>query len=348
MQTKLLRFVQEKHFTQVGGNKLLSVDVKIIAVTNRDLAQEVEQGTFRKDLYYRLNVLTLHNPPLRDRLDDLPLLAQHFLNKFAKQFSLEKKTLSPDAMNNMRRYSWPGNIRELENRLMQATLLGDGKIIDWSLLNIDTQDKARILPTQPQGFIGESGSNIVLPPSSISLTVTPQTSETDATNGYLLGPQTETFPDTETYLSHLALVLHTQIAAAAQQAQFFHAPFGTWIEDELIVQTYFASNRKMRITAARLSISQSTARRRVDKIIAHNERTTHGVRPENWQQVTIALSPLTMGQVLLPDCINKIKLLILEVILQTPVCSLGQAAEMLGVSQPTFYKLKKELELASE
>lgn len=148
MQTKLLRFVQEKHFTKVGGNKLISVDVKIIAVTNRDLAQEVEKGTFRKDLYYRLNVLTLHNPPLRNRIDDLPLLSQYFLNKFSKQFKLEKMSLSSEAANKMRTYSWPGNIRELENCLMQATLLCDGTIIDWPLLNIEDDVKEQIRVAQ--------------------------------------------------------------------------------------------------------------------------------------------------------------------------------------------------------
>jgi diguanylate cyclase (GGDEF)-like protein len=123
MQTKLLRFVQEKHYTPVGGNKLLDVDVKIIAVTNRNLAEEVDKGTFRRDLYYRLNVLTLHNPPLRQRSEDIPLLSSHFLKKFSEQFNTGKKSLSANAMHKMQQYSWPGNIRELENRLMQATLM---------------------------------------------------------------------------------------------------------------------------------------------------------------------------------------------------------------------------------
>jgi diguanylate cyclase (GGDEF)-like protein len=349
MQTKLLRFVQEKHFTRVGGNKLISVDVKIIAVTNRDLAEEVERGTFRKDLYYRLNVLTLHNPPLRDRLDDLPLLSQHFLNKFAKQFKVEKLSLSPEAANKMRTYSWPGNIRELENCLMQATLLCDGKIIDWQLLNIEEDIKQQVPVAQYNPLNHQQALD---KPAENSQHVIPSAVQHASYEEYSPAetPHSEpvdkvAFIDGDACLTQLSKALQAQITVSGQQAQFFNAPFGTWVEDELILQTYLASARKMRLTAARLHISQSTARRRVDKIIADSEMG-QTIRPDNWQHVRDSLSPIAKGDVVVPDCMAKLRLVILEAILNTSVCSMAQAAEILGVSEPTFYKLKKELDMS--
>jgi diguanylate cyclase (GGDEF)-like protein len=348
MQTKLLRFVQEKHFTRVGGNKLINVDVKIIAVTNRDLAQEVERGTFRKDLYYRLNVLTLHNPPLRDRLDDLPLLSQHFLNKFAKQFKVEKMSLSAEAVNKMRAYSWPGNIRELENRLMQATLLCDGTIINWELLNIEENIKEQIPVTHNdtsnhhQTLSTPAESNQHVNSSAHQSAAYEELSHADHSQA---APEEKlVFIDVDSCLTQLSNVLQTQITVSGQLAQFFNAPFGTWVEDELILQTYIATAKKMRLTAARLHISQSTARRRVDKIIADDEMG-EAIRPDSWHQVTDALLPIANGEVVVPDCMAKLRLVILEAILNTSVCSMAQAAEILGVSEPTFYKLKKELEM---
>lgn len=343
MQTKLLRFVQEKHFTPVGGNKLIEVDVKIIAVTNRDLAEEVELGTFRKDLYYRLNVLTLHNPPLRERADDIALLATHFLNKFAEQFKVEKRTLSEQALKHMYQYSWPGNIRELENRLMQATLLCEGKVIDWDLLNIEQEAVPTI--TQQPSAPAQTPTNhptpaaIYSPPEAISVATPPQPQVSLHDKEHV----TPTFISSEECLANLLATFTALLSTAGQHPSYFSAPFGTWIEDELIIKTYLATDRKMRSTASRLSISQSTARRKVDKILAE---TAHSQpeRPENWHVISQALMPIATGQVVVTNCVAKIKLLVLEGVLSTPVYSMAQAAEMMGVSEPTFYKLKKELE----
>ena len=123
MQVKLLRVIQEREVLSVGGNKAVPVDVRIIAATNRDLAKEVAAGTFRQDLYYRLNVVTLALPPLRERADDIPLLAQHFMARFAATNNKKIKGFTPGAMDRLVRDAWPGNVRELENVIERASIL---------------------------------------------------------------------------------------------------------------------------------------------------------------------------------------------------------------------------------
>ncbi|MGE9985988.1 sigma-54-dependent transcriptional regulator [Desulfovibrio sp. SGI.169] len=123
MQVKLLRAIQEREVLSVGGNRAVPVDVRIIAATNRDLAREVDAGNFRQDLYYRLNVVALALPPLRERADDIPLLAQHFMNRFAARNGKRIKGFTPGAMDRLVRYAWPGNVRELENVIERASIL---------------------------------------------------------------------------------------------------------------------------------------------------------------------------------------------------------------------------------
>jgi len=123
MQAKLLRVIQEREIQRVGGEETLSVDVRILAATNRNLEDEVKEGKFREDLFYRLNVVTLRIPPLRERQDDIPLLAQHFLEKYAKKNHKQVKGFSPLAMDMLLKYAWPGNVRELENVIERAVIL---------------------------------------------------------------------------------------------------------------------------------------------------------------------------------------------------------------------------------
>lgn len=123
LQSKLLRVLQERVFERVGGNKETKVDVRIIAATNRNLQNEVSQGRFREDLYYRLDVFPLHLPPLRERLDAIPLLTDYFLNRFSLQIGKKLKGIETSAMEAMEAYSWPGNIRELQNIIERVAIL---------------------------------------------------------------------------------------------------------------------------------------------------------------------------------------------------------------------------------
>ena len=115
LQVKFLRVIQEKEFTPLGASRPIKVDVRIIAATNRELEDEVRKGTFREDLFYRLNVVPLHLPPLRERREDIPLLIEHFIATFSTEYKVEPKKVGPEALEQLVRYPWPGNIRELQN-----------------------------------------------------------------------------------------------------------------------------------------------------------------------------------------------------------------------------------------
>ncbi len=125
LQTKFLRVLEERRFERVGGQRAIEVDVRVIAATNRDLAEMVKRGTFREDLYYRLGVIHVEVPPLRERLDDVPGLAEHFLARFRHQAGRRITGFAPDALAAMTRYAWPGNVRELRNAVERAIVLGD-------------------------------------------------------------------------------------------------------------------------------------------------------------------------------------------------------------------------------
>ena len=129
LQSKLLRVLEEKEFVPVGGTRSKKVDVRIIAATLRNLEAMVSEGTFREDLYYRLNVIPIHIPPLRERRDDIPLLVDHFLRRYCEAAGKPLKTVSPEAFEILMRYDWPGNVRELENALERAIILQEGHVI---------------------------------------------------------------------------------------------------------------------------------------------------------------------------------------------------------------------------
>ncbi len=129
MQAKLLRVLQEKEIQRVGGEEVLRVDVRVIAATNRDLKAEIKSGRFREDLYYRLNVVTLAVPALRERREDIPLLAQHFLDSFAEKNRKQIKGFTPQAMDRLVRYDWPGNVRELMNAIERGVILCRGDYV---------------------------------------------------------------------------------------------------------------------------------------------------------------------------------------------------------------------------
>ena len=124
-QTKVLRILQEREFERLGGNHTISVDTRVITATNRDLSKEIQEGKFREDLYYRLNVINIHLPPLRERLPDIPLLVESFARKFCEKFSKKFEKFSDDFMGRLMQYSWPGNVRELQNLIERVIILED-------------------------------------------------------------------------------------------------------------------------------------------------------------------------------------------------------------------------------
>jgi DNA-binding NtrC family response regulator len=150
IQVKLLRFLQEHEFERVGGNQTIRVDVRVIAATNRNLVEEVAKGRFREDLYYRLNVVALEMPPLRDRRTDIPALAKFFLDRYAKDNNKQIETFAPDTLELLASYDWPGNVRELENAIERAVVLTNNTVLE-----------SRVLPPSVQPRVTPSGLPVV-------------------------------------------------------------------------------------------------------------------------------------------------------------------------------------------
>lgn len=156
LQVKLLRVMQEREFERVGGTEIIQTNVRIIAATNRDLRGMVSRGEFREDLYYRLNVVPLHIPPLRERREDIPLLVEHFVSRFAHELARPMPVLTPEAMDYLRRYAWPGNVRELANTLERAVVLAQGVIQEKDLLPLAAEGAAtRRLSIDASGTLKE-------------------------------------------------------------------------------------------------------------------------------------------------------------------------------------------------
>ncbi len=183
LQVKLLRVLQEREFERVGGVKTIKVDVRILAATNKDLEKATKDGLFREDLFYRLNVIPLHLPPLRSRVEDLTLLTAHFVHEFCRKRKREPFTFSPDAMECLLKYSWPGNVREFENLIERLTILVTGPIVkvtdlpeklhQLTFAEVETatsmaaapavRGEAAVLPATAQNFavdINEDGINL--------------------------------------------------------------------------------------------------------------------------------------------------------------------------------------------
>jgi len=163
MQAKLLRALQEREFDPVGGTRPVKMNVRVIAATNRNLAEEVQKGKFRSDLYYRLNVVSLTTPSLRERREDIPVLALRFTAKVSEKYRVPAKTLSADALALLMQYDWPGNVRELENAIERAVVLGTSQEIVAEDLPLAVREPAReTIDTGFQGAVKENKKQLVL------------------------------------------------------------------------------------------------------------------------------------------------------------------------------------------
>src|SRR6188768_193568 len=160
-QAKILRVLQEHEFERLGGTRTLRVDVRIIAATNRNLTTMVQEGRFREDLFYRLNVVSVEMPPLRDRKDDIGQLAEFFVRRFTGELKKKVEGIHPEALKVLMRHQWPGNIRELENVIERAVLLCEGNLVELQDLQIGEQASS--------GSSGDRGAVVRIPPTGIPL-----------------------------------------------------------------------------------------------------------------------------------------------------------------------------------
>ncbi len=158
LQAKLLRFLEDRTFRRVGGTNEISVDVRVIAATNRDIEAAIEAGAFREDLMFRLNVIPIHLPPLRERGEDVKLLTQHFVARFSEEFRKPISDVSEEAYDKIRAYAWPGNVRELRNVIERAVLLAKSDRLDTA--DIYLGQAGKVVNVGP-------GGEIVLPPGGI-------------------------------------------------------------------------------------------------------------------------------------------------------------------------------------
>jgi formate hydrogenlyase transcriptional activator len=163
-QAKLLRVLQEREFEPVGSNKTLRTNVRVVAATNRDLAADSRGGRFREDLFYRLNVFPVLLPPLRERRCDIPLLANHFLQRFARKLGRNISRIEPETLDRLQQYGWPGNIRDLQNTIERAAVLaqGDELKIDWELGPSEPQETPAVVSVAPPLTAQESAAPLTL------------------------------------------------------------------------------------------------------------------------------------------------------------------------------------------
>lgn len=282
----------------VGGTRAQSVDVRVIAATNRDLAAEVAAGNFREDLYHRLNVVQVVMPPLRDRPEDIPLLVQHFLERFSTQYGKRVRRISVEAQERLQSHPWLGNVRELQNRIMRAVVLCNGNRIEAADLELD----AATLP--------EAASISSAPVPGVK----PSLGEEPGVEGVLHA-------------------LSTQIDAALSD-ESFPPPIGKWIGEDLILEAYRVSRETASRAAALLAIPETTFRRRLQKARAGAGLSA---RSEGWDQVRGRIAKLAEGgNPSGEDLLESLRRSLLDEIAQRLPGDVKRASALLGVTEPTY------------
>ncbi len=324
VQSKLLRFVQDKQFTTVGGSKPQSVDVRIIAATNRDLATEVTAGRFREDLYHRLNVVCLEIPALRDRPDDILYLSRHFLELFAIQYQKAARHLSTEAEEALLAHSWPGNVREVHNRILQSVILSDSTEIFAANLGLPTAGRST------------SGGTISTAP--------PQARRSSLAEG--IDPDGGSLTTDPDLWFALRQVLRHQIELASQGPTSLKLPLGAWLRDDLLVETDLAVANAARRAAAILGMPESTYRRRLRSAI-DQAQSGLATRSETWPEVRDILNQLaasaTEGD---EGLMARTQAVLLEEVLERFPGDIRSGSQLLGVSPPTFRRRVNDLEIA--
>ncbi|MCB1645817.1 MAG: sigma 54-interacting transcriptional regulator [Pseudomonadales bacterium] len=312
VQTRLLRFVQEKTVTPVGSSSSVKVDVRIIAATNRDLLEEVKFGGFRSDLYYRLQVVTLESPPLRDRSEDILPLANFFVEKFSLSYQKPELHLAPETRDFLQTYHWPGNVRELQNTMLRAVLMSDGPEIRIADLDIESR-AARPAAAQEE---------VKLP-------------------GVLAASM-----ERRDLWRELTLALEAVLDECAQQT----LPMGRWLTEALLITANEISDGVTRRGATVLGMAESTFRRQVAKSLRSRE-LEHGKRPEGWEAVESVSAEIVREQakVRLPaqqNLVVRTRDILLAVVDELVGSQYARGAALMDVTTPTYKSWLERLESA--
>lgn len=326
VQAKLLRFVQEKQLTMVGGTKSQRVDVRIVAATNRLLEQEVRDGRFREDLFYRLNVVRLRIAPLRERPEDVLYLAQHFLEVFRVQYQKPLEGWTSDAERALTTYAWPGNVRELQNRMLQAVVLAEHDRI--------SADDLR-LPEHEDAASGSASVSVLAMPAAAAGTVAAARVDEPAA-------------DFAAAWSQLGRLFHREVAQAARESSGFLLPLGKWLAHDLVLEAYQEAHQVIARAALLTGLPETTFARRLRQ--AQSDAAVSR-RSDSWPDVRDALATVLRAvnrpascQCLLDDVEQQ---LLGAVVAHVPADKPSRAAQLLGMSVPTFRRRLAELPLAS-
>ena len=331
VQAKLLRFVQEKEITPVGSSASRKVDVRIIAATNRDLAKESAAGTFRQDLYYRLQVVTLIAPPLRERPDDILPLAYYFLEKYAVQNDKAARHLSPDAEAALLRHPWTGNVRELQNRILQAVVMSDSEEIDSTGLELEVTENN---PLDPVNQAMRTPVEALVDNATEPL---PSAKAEQPFQDGAMGQVREKLDPWELLRSELG----RQVTYAVSKRNGTLHPLGRWLTSDLVMVADRAVDGNARQASALLGMAETTYRRQLDK--ARQEALGgQTVRSDDWSamDLVVTLFVHNAGSSSGERLVDQASQLLLEqVLLQLPDNdTLGSA--LLGVTKPTFLRRK--------
>ncbi|MBT6434731.1 MAG: sigma 54-interacting transcriptional regulator [Deltaproteobacteria bacterium] len=316
VQSKLLTFVQDKQLMAVGSTKTRTVDARIIAATNRDLAVEVDAGRFRRDLYYRLNVVSVDLPPLRTRPDDILLLARHFIERFNVQYQKAARGLSAAAEHALLSYNWPGNIRELQNRVMRAVILSQVELLGPHELGFD--DNAQAGTNAPPIRAGE--------PS-------------------IAQPAAEVAPSNP--WENLSGILSSIIQQVDINSGHQPPPFGKWLEEDLIQAAFDRIGGIHRRGAAVLGIPETTFRRKMKQIKA---RSLIGPMPRTpeWRELNDVFNGIvrqknTDGE----DYLVRSRDILLTHVLHRFGDKVSMSAALMGVTEPTISRWRSKLQSQS-
>jgi len=306
VQAKFLRFVQEKQVSAVGSTTTVQVDVTLVAVTNRDLGKEVAAGRFREDLFYRLNVMVLIIPPLRDRLDDIPMLLQHFNKRFARQFKTTEKVIDMELCRKLQDFHWPGNIRELQNRMMQAVILCEQEQLSF-------QDFE--LPNQCQ-------LNAGLDQKANNLKAGLHTSNIQNLNHGV-----------KDHFQALSESLKLLIIHIVDSDISLSNSLGEWLEAELVLAAYERVDRVERRAARILGATASTIRRKIKRAQRlPEERITLWEPIKQLAVELVASTSADDGVELLKQAENILFKQLSTLLVDSP----DKAAELLGIGEVTF------------
>ncbi len=330
VQTRFLRFTQEKQLTPVGGTRARKVDIRLIAVTNRDLEEEVAAGRFRADLYYRLNVARLVVPPLRERPDDILFLARHFLKKFSLQYQKGVHQIGAEAEARLLEHRWPGNVRELQNRIMRAVILCEGPEIGMTELEL-VRRASPAAGVEPEPRPG-TGARAPYPPPTAT-------------------PESMPAASIEAAWETLRQALDRQVDAVSDGEA--RLPLGRWLDEDLILEAYDLSRGVLKQGALLIGIPETTFRRKLRKAQTQQEAGT-SPRPPARERIRPLIVSLVRSRASADieaessDVLRLARDLLLEQVLRRLPGDAAAGSALMGVTVPTFRRWAAEQSAAGD